>query len=80
MLSLDKDLQEPYGGFYWGWQILGFLLPIAGLLALIIPAFVCTKELEPLKIHRVVPEIVIQGGDRGGDEIELEENGSDIQE
>jgi hypothetical protein len=53
-------------------------MPMGGLLALIIPAIFCTKELEPLKIHRIVPEIVLQEGDRGGEEIELEGNGSDI--
>jgi hypothetical protein len=45
MLSLKTDLTVSYGGYYWGWQALGFLLPIVGLFTFLVPAILCTHKV-----------------------------------
>jgi len=52
-LSLKKDLVTPYGGYFWGWQVLGFLLPIGGLLFFIYGLIWC-KTVEPFE-HDLEP-------------------------
>lgn len=52
-LSLKKDLVKPYGGYFWGWQVLGFLLPIGGLLFFIYGLIWC-KTVEPFE-HDLEP-------------------------
>lgn len=47
-LSFANDISSPYGGYYWGWQVLGFLFPIIGLALFIIPIFVGVQK-EPFE-------------------------------
>jgi len=46
--STRNDLINDYGGYHGFWQIMGFLYPIGGLVAFIIPLFVCTTP-EPFE-------------------------------
>ena len=39
MFSLKGDLDNPYGGYHPFWQIMGWLYPIVGFVAFIIPVF-----------------------------------------
>jgi len=41
-LSFANDIENPYAGNYVGWQVLGFLFPLTGILCFIIPVFMCT--------------------------------------
>ena len=44
MYSLKIDVSTAYGGYHWFWQLMGFLYPIGGFIAFLIPLFVCTEQ------------------------------------
>lgn len=39
--SLYNDLNEKYGGYHMFWQVMGFVYPLAGILAFVISFFAC---------------------------------------
>lgn len=41
IFSLKIDIDEKYGGYHTFWQVMGFLYPIAGILAFVISFFAC---------------------------------------
>jgi len=48
MWGLKSDITldakgKGYGGYHYCWQLLGFLIPLIGLLCFLIPLFCCTK-------------------------------------
>jgi len=52
--SFKTDIGEAYGGYHIFWQIMGFLYPIGGILAFLLPICLCVKE-EPFE-HDVEAE------------------------
>lgn len=44
--SLKADLDTPYGGYHGFWQIMGWLYPLAGFVAFLIPVFKPPTKLE----------------------------------
>ena len=43
MYSFKNDTEQPYGGYHPFWQWMGFLYPIGGFIAFIVPLIVCTE-------------------------------------
>lgn len=40
VMQLQSDtLIEPYGKYHWGWQVVGAMIPLMGIIVLIIPIF-----------------------------------------
>jgi len=37
IMTIKKDAYEPYGEYHYGWQILGAIMPLAGLIVFFIP-------------------------------------------
>ena len=44
MSEFKIETEGWYGGYHIFWQWMGFLYPIGGLIAFIIPVFVCTEK------------------------------------
>jgi len=45
MFSLKADLDNPYGNYHWFWQLMGWLYPLGGFIAFIIPVFFPPSEM-----------------------------------
>jgi len=44
VMTVQADIEQPYGDYYIGWQIIGGIIPIVGFFVFLIPIFVNWKK------------------------------------
>jgi len=69
MYSFKNDTENMYGGYHMFWQYMGFLYPLGGFIAFVIPLFTCT-EADP---DNPMEDEPYDGNDRIGTGIGMDE-------